>query len=56
MKILTDWIYTKEGLRYRQVEYTEKEEAQFISLMDFLQESRRDFSENTDLCRNNLGK
>jgi hypothetical protein len=40
MKILTDWIYTKDGLRYRQVEYTAEEEAQFIPLMDFLQESK----------------
>jgi len=43
-------MYTKDGLRYRAVEYTEEEWARAIRLMEFLQQSKQDSSENKDLC------
>jgi hypothetical protein len=50
MKILTDWLYTVEGLRCRVVEQTDAERARAIPLMDFLRESKQDSFGNNDLC------
>jgi len=51
MKILSDWMYTiPGGFPYRAVELSDEEWAQAIPLDQFLQESKEDVSENSDLC------
>ena len=56
MKILTDWLYTKTGLHYRHVEYTEEEWASAIPLMEFLRVSKQDFPANKDLSESKQGR
>jgi hypothetical protein len=56
MKILSDWVDVGNGLRGRAVEYTDEEWAQAIPLEELLRVSKRDFSENKDLCENRSGK
>jgi hypothetical protein len=57
MKILTDWATCPtSGLRGRVVEYTDEEKAEFIPLMDYLRDAKRDSSENKDLCESKRDK